>query len=154
MTQARFHRWALLVPVVLPSISWLCLATGMSVQHVPDAGPIAWLVIWLYLVTIGALFYGLPYLVAAAILWRTSREWPATRLRRWVWILPTLLVAGAGLVVALANGFGALDPDWFDYVRETIRSAAAVGYGEALLIWIAERAGAQCGWLRADVGTV
>ena len=152
MTQARYYRLALVVPIALPAIGYVMLFTGSDAStSASEPSPLFWLGAWIWVVTMGAVFYGLPYLVAAIVLWRKSAKWPASRLRRWVWILPTLFIVAAAVVVVAVNVIGTHDPAWPNYVRDTVRAAAAVGYVEAAVIWLIERTATRVGWLHSDV---
>jgi hypothetical protein len=148
MTQARYYRLALAVPLVLPALIWAVISILPLVAHtgghwsIPD-----WVVMPFFLTAMGAWFYAIPYAAVAFLLWRKSPDWTVTQFRRWLWSLPALFTLAATLVVATANIVGNYDPEWLDYVREVARNSLMVGYGQALVIALGEWIATRCGWL-------
>jgi len=150
MTQANYYRLALTVPILLAVLGWDLLSLNEALAG-PDMRPVFPIAILVpaTMTALGAIFYGVPYVVVATILWFRSPQWTARKLRRWLWTLPGIFTLGAALVVTAANVM-THDPDWPTYVWETARLVFLVGYGQAVLIACGELIGTRLGCLTAD----
>lgn len=115
----------------------------------PDTEPSLpiWILAPAWILSYGAIFYGLPYVVAAVILWFRSSQWTTRQLRRWLWVLPGLFTIATVIVVAAINVLVTHDRDWPAYALDASRAAFAVGYSQAVLIACGEWIGTRAGWL-------
>ncbi len=122
-----FYRWSLLSPVVVPLIAAgvMWLDGGFR-----DGGGVTY---WASAVVLPGLFGFAPYTVTIAIGWPWIRRFDEARLRRFLWILPVLVLPatvlfGVAWGLSVGPGGAAFAAVWFP--------AFALGTGYAYVVMV------------------